>query len=143
MQRVALLGPPSVRPKRQPRAGCYPPRVHTRAQTARSSEVGNSKVIATLTSQGWEGFNKQISEFSNIYFHFSCVVVNTVAGTNKRSPIKRQKDRPSLRRSQASVLLVLIPSLDKWDGWVRKGIQYKSCAKSNMQIHLLLLPLGN
>lgn len=42
--------------------------------------------------------------------------------------------------SQASVLLVLIPSSDKWEDCVTKSNQNKICAKSNMRWGD---PLGN
>lgn len=41
-----------------------------------------------------------------------------------------------------SVPLITAQSPDKWEGWIRKGIRFKICAKSNMQIRCGD-PLGN
>lgn len=45
-----------------------------------------------------------------------------------------RRHRVSLGAFKASVLVVPVQSLGKWEVCVRKGVRHKVCAKSNMQI---------
>lgn len=46
----------------------------------------------------------------------------------------REETQSQPYASKASVLVVPVPSLGKWEVCVRKGVRRKVCAKSNMQI---------
>lgn len=76
---------------------------------------------------------------SQFFSIFSALVVNTFALCTKGPCWRLGGDKPSLMKSQVSVLLVLLPDLDKPKGCTREGIHCKNSAKSNMHIHALLV----